>query len=373
MIQVLLTWLLWPMLWIGLRRRPSVPRRILVIQTAKIGDAICTSPLLRELRAGFPAAAITVLAAPLTAQLFFNNPRVDDVIEVDSRDLHGMVSKLRLAWTLRRRGFDLALCCNSAAHWPCLLLWAGIPRRIGIVSNYPGRTIRLANALWPDCAPHRSGRLVMETYGDMLEHCGLSRGSLDKEVFAAPGADARARGIVPDGAELIGVAVSSGNKLKELGEQKLAAVIAGLLARRPTARIVLLGVSDDAAPAARLKDGRATDAGRIVVACGRCELADLPALMKRLSLFVGVDSGLTYMADALGIPLVSMAGPADMLDARPINPRAVIIRRDLPCAPCSHYFRAPYACRIGTRACITEVKAEEIVDAACRLLEVGTG
>lgn len=371
MIQVLLTWLLFPLLWLGLRRAAMPPRRILVIQTAKIGDAICTSPLLRELHSGFPHATITVLAAPLTAPLFRNNPHVASVIESDSRALRGLLPKLRLASTLRHQRFDLVLCCNSAAHWPCLMLWAGIVQRIGIVPNYLGRTIRLANALWTGYATHRSGRLVMETYGDMLLACGLARGGLEKEVFAKVGAGDTARRIAPDAVELIGVAVSSGNKLKELGEQKLADVIAELLQRRPAARIVLLGSTADTTMAAALRHRSGADAARIIDACGALELAELPALLARLSLFVGVDSGLTYMADALDIPLVSVAGPADMSDARPLGARAIVIHRELPCAPCSHYFRAPYACAIGTRACIAEVTSQEIVAAACRLLEGG--
>ena len=95
----------------------------------------------------------------------------------------------------------------------------------------------------------------------------------------------------------------------------------------------------------------------------------MPELLARLALFVGVDSGLTYMADALGIPLVSVAGPADMQDARPLGRHATILKRDLPCAPCSHYFRAPYACRIGTRECIKDITAEEISTAALKTLE----
>ena len=50
MIYALLTRLLMPLLRL-FERRPAVPpRRILVVQVAKIGDAICTTPLLRELR-----------------------------------------------------------------------------------------------------------------------------------------------------------------------------------------------------------------------------------------------------------------------------------------------------------------------------------
>lgn len=370
MIQVLLSWIFLPPLWLLQRRGVGAPMRILVVQTAKIGDAVCTSPLLRELHTTFPHAALAVLATPLTAPLFRASPRVDQVIECDGLALRGPLAKLRLALRLRRERFDLALCCNAAAHWPCLLLWAGIPRRVGIVPNYLGNSMRLASGLWTEAVPHRGGRLVMETYGDMLAACGLPAGSLDKEVYAEAGTEDKARAIVPNGPEAVGIAVSSGNKLKELGEHKLAGILARLLARRPAARVVLLGTAADRALAEALITCLAARfSGRIIDACGATNLAELPALLQRLDVFVGVDSGLTYMADSLGLPLVSVAGPADMDDARPVNPRAVVIRRELPCAPCSHYFRAPYGCRIGTRACITEVTEDEIVAAVCRLLD----
>ncbi|MCK7500104.1 MAG: hypothetical protein MZW92_64605 [Comamonadaceae bacterium] len=98
-------------------------------------------------------------------------------------------------------------------------------------------------------------------------------------------------------------------------------------------------------------------------------LAELPALLARLSAYVGVDSGVTYMADAVGVPLVSVAGPCNMAETRPLGNHAVIIQRQLPCAPCAHIFAAPYHCRTGTHACTRTVGAEEIVAAAGELLD----
>lgn len=45
---------------------------------------------------------------------------------------------------------------------------------------------------------------------------------------------------------------------------------------------------------------------------GQWALVELPVLLGALDCFVGVDSGATYMADALGVPVVD--GPADADD-----------------------------------------------------------
>jgi ADP-heptose:LPS heptosyltransferase len=90
-------------------------------------------------------------------------------------------------------------------------------------------------------------------------------------------------------------------------------------------------------------------------------------------LFIGVDSGITYMADAVGTPLVSVAGPCNMRETRPLGQHVILLQRtDLPCAPCAHIFNAPYTCRVGTRACVEDISAVEIAEAALALLRHGS-
>jgi len=369
MIQVLLTLLLAPLLRLFLRRGTTPPQKVLVIQVAKIGDVICTTPLLRELRAGLPQARITVLAGSVAAPLLRANPRVDAIMTADPPQWHGLLAKLRLAARLRREHFDAVLCCNGGAVWPAVTLWAGIPLRIGVLPNFAGRTQHLANRLWTAGVQHRGDRLIVETYFEMLRRLGLAPVRPEKEVFAAAGAEERSAALLPEGGPLIGIAVSAANKLKELGGDKLAAVAKGLLAAFPTCRIVLLGTAGDAARAAAVLGALGPQQReRVIDTCGRLELADLPQLLRRLAAFVGVDSGLTYMADALVLPLVSVAGPCNMAETRPVNPRAAIIQRQLPCLPCAHIFRAPATCHTGTLACVREVTADEIIASVREIL-----
>ena len=366
MIQTLLSLLLAPLLQLFCRRVATPPQNVLVIQAAKIGDVICTTPLLRELRAGLPQARITVLAGSVTAPLLYANPRIDAVMVADPAQWRGLAGKLQLSARLRRARFDTVLCCNGGAIWPAVTLWAGIPVRIGVLPNFAGRTQTLANRLWTAGEPHHGDRLIVNTYFGMLRLLGLAPVQPEKEVFAAAGAEERVAALLPAAGPCIGIAVSAANKLKELGSDKLAAVAQGLLVAFPTCRIVLLGTASDTLRAAAVINAIEPQLReRVVDTCGRVTLADLPALMKRLAAFVGVDSGLTYMADALELPLVSVAGPCNMAETRPVNPQAIIIQRRLPCLPCAHIFRAPATCHVGTLACVRDITATEI-EAAVR-------
>ncbi|MBU0753438.1 MAG: hypothetical protein KJ787_15165 [Gammaproteobacteria bacterium] len=370
MINTLLTLLLAPLLRLFCRRAAVPPQRVLVIQAAKIGDAICTSPLLRELRAGLPHAHVAVLANPAVAPLLQANPRIDAIIPVTAAEWRGTLGKLRLAARLRRGNFDVVFCCNGGSVWPLATLWAGIPQRIGVLPNFAGRSQRLAGRLWSHGVAHRGDRLIVESYFDMLRAAGVEPVATDKEVFAAPAAQERVAALLPEAGKYVGIAVSAANKLKELESGTLAAVAAGLLDAQPDIRIVLLGTAGDAGRAGALTGALApAQQARLIDTCGQVALADLPALLARLAAFVGVDSGLTYMADALNLPLVSVAGPCNMAETRPVNPRAAIIQRRLPCLPCAHIFRAPTTCHVGTLACIRDVQAGEIVAAVLRALD----
>ena len=68
------------------------PRRILVVQLDHLGDAVLSTPLLAELRAAYPDAAIDVLASPSNHEVFEARPerrprlgRRTDLVRADAR------------------------------------------------------------------------------------------------------------------------------------------------------------------------------------------------------------------------------------------------------------------------------------------------
>lgn len=368
MFHLILAWLMLPLLWCRglLARSPARPERILIMQTAKIGDFVSTTPLFREIKRSYPSAYLTVLLHPTNLPLARYNPRIDEALPLPAHGLRGVRGRLWLARTLRARRIDTFVCVSpSLAAW-VVPVWAGVVRRISIVPNRSGMSYRLAAPLLTHAEGHRDGRLVIETAFQLVSQIGVRPGSLATEAFASPDASAVVQALLPSRARaLLGLGISSGNKLKELGESRLLALAEALL-EATGADLVLVGGEQDRGLAERV--AAALPKARVVNSAGSLDLDQLPALLSRLSVYVGVDSGITYLADACGVPVVDLMGPADADDQRPSGPDAVVLRTALPCAPCSHAFSAPYRCRLGTRACVLQAPLAPVIEAARHLV-----
>lgn len=368
MLYVLLALLMLPFVT---RRRSVETRTILVVQTGKIGDLVCTTPLFRELRKSFPQAHIVLALHPVNRALAAQLPFFDQLLEIPSGSLSGWRNKWFQIRQIRKLQPDLAVCCSGGLAWPFILAMSGIPRRLGLTPNFMGRSTRLAQGLWTDSVLHDGNELIGSSYGRLLAVLGCNSLDMRKEVRASSDAEQSISDFLNAAGcqeimRLAGVAISAANKLKELGLPLLEGVCRKLLEKDPALRIVLLGGEGDRSLAADLIKKLASP--RVIDSCGVFSLDVVPALLQRLDVFIGVDSGLTYMADSLDIPLVSLAGPCNMRETRPVNQRVIILQEKLPCVPCAHIFKAPYTCRIGTRACIANVSPDQIADAALHLL-----
>jgi heptosyltransferase-2 len=365
-MYLLLTWLLAPLalLRLALSHRGSPPQNILLIQTAKIGDYICTTPLLSALRTAYPQARLSVLVNPLAEPLARHQPGVDEVITLAGGRISGFSGRLDLYRLMRRKRFDTTICISPNQAFLLVPFLAGVRWRASVLPNFGGRSYRLAVPFLNAAETHRQGRMMVETGMALLQRLGISTALPAKEIVAAPGADQRVSLAFPSLAtgSWIGLGVSSGNKLKELGKDKLVELIRLLLDIKPLSGVLLIGSPTDSELAEELC--RATDSSQLIDTTGRIKLEDLPALIDRLKLYVGVDSGITYLADARNIPVVDAMGPADPEDQRPTGMQAIVIKTLLPCAPCSHSFLAPYGCAIGSRACIRDLSAEKLATEA---------
>jgi ADP-heptose:LPS heptosyltransferase len=356
MIYLWLTLLLAPLLRLRAGTPEGQPRAVLLVQTAKIGDFVCTTPVVRELRRGWPEAQLHLLIDAVNEPLARHNPYGAKIHVLPRGGLKGLAGRLWLWRLLREQAIDTTVCASPGLAYWLVPLWAGVARRASVVPNYGGGSYRRARGFLTHAEPHQAGRLLLETEFALLRRLGLTPADAAKEAWPAPDARSAADRLLDNlRAPLIGVGVSACNKLKELGEENLLSLTRALL-RDSAASLVLVGGPADCALAGRIHAQLAVDGHgeQVLDASGKLNLTQLPALLARLDVYVGVDSGVTYLADAVGVPLVDLMGPADADDQRPTGPGAVVIRTALPCAPCSHAFRAPYDCAIGTRACVQD-------------------
>lgn len=105
--------ILWKLLHLFYRPAQFAPgsiKNILIIRMNRIGDMICTMPLVKTLRKEFPDARLTVLAEDTNAEIARSASCIDRVI-VYSRKGEGILRNkhLRMRKTLKGSEFDLAI------------------------------------------------------------------------------------------------------------------------------------------------------------------------------------------------------------------------------------------------------------------------
>jgi heptosyltransferase-3 len=281
---------------------PSLPdpRRILVVHVTRIGDTVMATPALRALAAHWPAAAITFLGHPKRAAVIEHLPYVQRVGAITKR------RALARGWLAGERwdlgvvfGFDEALVRYAL-------------RACARVAAFRQQDERLNARLFravehpPHNALHGVDRLLL-----LPRALGIAPRSRALEYQVAPAeADAAARRLAADGVgagarPLVGFLIESfpTKPYRDWPAERFAALARRILEAFPSAHFLLFG---GALPEAKVASLRAALGPRLTTYAGKLELRETAALMARVDLYVGVDTGPTHIAGALRLPMVAL-------------------------------------------------------------------
>lgn len=355
-----------------------VPRRILVVKLADLGDVITSGPALRALRTTFPHARIVALVTAGTMPVLAGSPNVDGVLTFDKfaydrplSALHpaNLLAALRLAWELRRQHFDTVVILHhltmrwGALKYAALAFATGARRRVGL-DNGRGwfLTHRVADGGF---GARHEVEYALEVVGRLGAHTEDTR----LEVPISPADAAYAREVLgPDGPRpLIAIHPGSGGwSLARRWEPAGFAAVADALAERYGARIVLVGTGDD--PVDQVAGEMRTEPLHLG---GRTTIGQLAAVLQNCDLFIGADSGVMHVAAAAGTPTVAIFGPTNPWAWGPWLPpeRYRIVRSAPLCSPCAYTdtgLGAPQGC--PERTCMRMVTVAQVVAAAETLL-----
>jgi heptosyltransferase-1 len=120
---------------------------------------------------------------------------------------------------------------------------------------------------------------------------------------------------------------------------------------------VLLGGPADREAAARIAKGMPGIANLV----GALKLDESVAAIADASVLIGVDTGLTHIGSALGVPTVALFGSTcPYVD--PVAPRGVVLYEKLACSPC----RRNPTCN-GRFDCMRALEVERVMSEALRV------
>lgn len=348
-------------------RDSSGVKKILIIQTAKIGDLVCTTPIFREIKEKFPSCFLAVLVNSKTEDILKNNPRVDKIILLD--DYTKIKDKFKLFGKLRKEKYDLAISVSPGSFNSIIGFWSLIPRRITTTYRYSGEIVGLLSIFNNYRLEYKRHTPLMRHYLNLLKLIGIEESSEQRELFIQAAEERKASDFLKaqnlnSHDLLIGISCTAGVKLREW-EPSCFAGLADKLIKEKNAKIIFIGSADDRTLVEKIQKMMQNNS---VNAAGFFKLSELPALLKKLKLFISVDTGPLYMADTLGVPVVDIAGPVDVKELYPINDQCKIIQKIIYCVPCSYMFYAPRFCREGHLRCLKEITPQDVFDAAVSLI-----
>jgi len=131
------------------------------------------------------------------------------------------------------------------------------------------------------------------------------------------------------------------------------------------ARVLLVGDGADreyTAPIARALGERCLDMA------GTPSLTETAAHIARCRVFVGNDSGLMHLAEAVGVPVVALFGPTvEAFGYYPSLAQSRTIERRIACRPCSRNGSTP--CPKRTVECLAAIKPEAVAHTVATLFD----
>lgn len=342
----------------------KAPGNIIVIQTAFIGDAILTLPLIQVARKKFPDSRIDIVVTPRSQDLFVNHPDIREVIPFDKRGKdNGLGGLLRLSRHLQSRSYDLALVPHRSIRSAALALLAGIPVRIGF-SNSAGRFLLTSTA------KYRKELHEIERNLSLLEP--LAIGVVQRELPRLFPSEADQKKVdrflieleVGNPEKLIAIAPGTIWNTKRWLKERFASLAvkfddAGL-------EVVLIGGPEDEGICSEIRT--LSKSSLVHDASGALTLPQSAELIRRCRLLISNDSAPMHLATAVGTPVVAIFGATvPAFGFAPTGPFDVVIETlGLKCRPCS--IHGGEKCPIKTFDCMYYISHDRVFQSAMEIV-----
>jgi lipopolysaccharide heptosyltransferase II len=266
-------------------------KRILLIQTAFLGDVILATPVVAELKRIFPTAEISVLVKKGNEALLENNPHLQEIFTFEKSN--GKYSELlRLVRTFRRLKFDLVINLHRFGSSGVITALSGAKKTVGFDKNTFSFT-------YTKRFPHVIGDGTHEVARNLslIQEYGASE-LRRPELYPSTSAQERVNAYtqVPffcfAPASVWYTKQLPLDKWIELAQQKLG-----------EGKIYLLGGKQDHDLCEQIRNNVQSD--RVINLCGALNLLESAALMSKAQRNYVNDSGPLHIASAMNAPVTA--------------------------------------------------------------------
>lgn len=324
--------------------------KILLVQTAFLGDVILSTPLIKAIHDLHPGAELWMMTTGLSSGLVKGDPLLKGVISYDKKGREkGLAGFFRKATELRKHNFEIVYSLHKSYRTALLLRLAGIRQRVGFSQAH-------LSFLYTRTVDRLKGA------HDVLRNLSLLKGQAPIASFAdelrlfVPLLDiADAFGLPANGGYVV-LVPGSAWKTKMWDWRGFREVAEWLIDRGQA--VVLVGAKSELETCQKVSEGL-----KVVNLAGKTSIPEMMSVIQKSVLVVCNDSMSLHLASAFKIPTVTIfCATSPRFGFGPWKNRATVVERsDLTCKPCRAH--GSNKCPIGTFDCSLNLPAREVTSA----------
>lgn len=334
---------------------------ILVIQTAFLGDAILTLPMIQVLKKKNSDSKLDVLAVPSTEEIFLASPYVDDVIVIDKRVKHKSIRALNnFIKELRKKSYSKIYSPHRSLRSAYITIRMGAKETFG----FDNSSLKYAykNIVKYKQTDHEIQR--------NLELISINKQDNNWRILPEIIIDEEKKNKVSDfliankiDTEFIAVAPGSVWKTKRYPKEYFCEVIKSLVAKNET--VVLIGGENDKLLCDDISDNLNDKVKNLA---GKFSITETIHLLRGAKLLLTNDSAPTHMGMCVDIPVLTIyCSTVPDFGFYPYNSKSKFLSYDkLECKPCGiHGYRE---CPVKTFDCGYKLLPDVILEEVEKIL-----
>ncbi len=337
-----------------LKSRSEV-QTVLIVHQGALGDFILALPVLKSLRDHFPYAKVVILGYPRILELAEGHFYADQVLSIDQKGMATFfVQNGFLDYPLSEffKKFDLMVVFGKDQGGTLLRNLKRICQgEVLHINSFPTweERIHLTDHLLRELSKY--GFSISESFPKLyLNETDRNWGN---QFWKDKGLDGKHRDSV------VIIHPGSGSKKKVWPIERFVELVQTLQNHFRLHFLIVLG------PAEGIEVQKAFEKmGDPPTTMVRgLSLIQLASVMEGCGLFIGNDSGISHMASALGIPTIAIFGPTDPKVWSPKGEKVLVVRREIPCSPCSE--ERFFLCK--NFECLRLIETQEVLKAVGKM------
>jgi heptosyltransferase-2 len=327
----------------------SAYKKIIIVQTAFIGDVVLTTALIRETKKLFPYSEIDVIVLPQTSHVLENNPYLSRIIKFDKRN-ERITSFFKTLAHIKRTKYDLALIPHGSFTTTLLVFLGRVKKRYIITKNFWG--IWLNKRVLTDRTKHKIVRInrLLSPFTEIIP-------AIDTELFPSEKDRTIAYKIISlvDPTKLL-IAVAPGSVwATKCWPKEYYAELIGYLEEYAT--FIFIGSKEENSLCQEIIDNSSASC---INSAGKTTLLQSAAIIEKCDLIFCNDSGAMHIANAMRTRVISFFGPTvKKFGYYPYHEDDLIIETELECRPCGKH--GHHVCPLKHHNCMKLIKPADVL------------